>query len=73
MNFDYFKFWLKASNEHGVHSPFVFNLLTKGIYSSHSKWSEISRKNQFLYRMISYFQPKQIMFFGFDLLSLSQI
>ncbi len=66
MNFEYFKFWLSASNEHGVHSPFVFNLLIKGIYTSHSKWSDISKKKQFLDRMITYFKPKEITVLGFD-------
>ncbi len=31
--FNYFIFKLKASNEHGVHSPFVFHLLTNVIYN----------------------------------------
>jgi predicted O-methyltransferase YrrM len=28
----YFKFLLKSTNQHGVHSPFVFNLITKCFY-----------------------------------------
>jgi predicted O-methyltransferase YrrM len=28
---EYIKFWLNASNKHGIHSPFVFSLITKGI------------------------------------------
>ncbi|MEZ7917698.1 MAG: class I SAM-dependent methyltransferase, partial [Patiriisocius sp.] len=28
----YIKFLLKSTNEHGVHSPFVYSLLTKCIY-----------------------------------------
>ena len=29
---EYFKFILKSSNQHGVHSPFVYNLITKCFY-----------------------------------------
>jgi len=28
----YFKFLIKASNQHGVHSPFVYNFITKCLY-----------------------------------------
>ena len=27
----YFYFWIHATNKHGVHSPFVYNLITKGL------------------------------------------
>ncbi|GHC60071.1 O-methyltransferase [Ulvibacter litoralis] len=30
----YFKFWLRSSNQHGVHSPFVYDLATKCFYDS---------------------------------------
>jgi len=33
----YLKFLWKSKNEHGVHSPFVFNLLTKCFYDTKSK------------------------------------
>jgi|SRR5690606_24147282 len=32
--FTYLQFLLKSTNEHAVHSPFVFNYITKGIYKS---------------------------------------
>lgn len=31
----YIKFLLKSTNQHGVHSPFVFNLVTKCFYDKH--------------------------------------
>ena len=33
----YIKFLLKSSNQHGVHSPFVYNLLTKCLYKKEQK------------------------------------
>jgi len=38
----YIKFLLKSSNQHGVHSPFVYNLVTKCFYDK-TKFSEYSR------------------------------
>ena len=33
----YIKFILKSTNQHGVHSPFVFNYVTKCLYSKQKK------------------------------------
>ena len=33
LGLSYISFLYKSTNEHGVHSPFVYDLLTKGIYS----------------------------------------
>ncbi|QHI35251.1 hypothetical protein IMCC3317_05970 [Kordia antarctica] len=35
--FAYFKFLIKSTNEHGVHSPFVYDLVTKCFYDTESK------------------------------------
>lgn len=38
----YIKFLLKSSNQHGVHSPFVYNLVTKCFYDK-TKFTEYSK------------------------------
>lgn len=58
--FAYFKFWLKSSNEHGVHSPFVFNWITQGVYLKNPSWKARSRKEVFVERVIAYFKPEQV-------------
>ena len=37
MFYSYFKFLLTSTNEHGVHSPFVFDFVTKGLYKKDLK------------------------------------
>ena len=38
----YFKFILKSTNEHGVHSPFVYDLITKCSYDK-SKYNDYKK------------------------------
>jgi len=40
----YFKFLLRSTNQHGVHSPFVFNLVTKCFYdkNNHNAYDKLS-------------------------------
>lgn len=57
----YFKFLLKSTNEHGVHSPFVFNYLTKCLYKKPKK-----SKNKTLDILI-----KSINYFGFNHINIS--
>ena len=48
---EYLKFLIKSSNEHGVHSPFVFDLVTKCFYKKNNvyKWKNfLSIKKQLL-------------------------
>ncbi|MEB3346925.1 hypothetical protein U6A24_15735 [Aquimarina gracilis] len=51
----YLKFLLKSTNQHGVHSPFVYNLVTKCFYDkektkAHKSIKRICRKNDISYK-----------------------
>ncbi|MFY9310658.1 MAG: hypothetical protein WAQ28_16555 [Bacteroidia bacterium] len=37
--FNYWIYWFKSTNEHGVHSPFVFDLVTQVIYNNKDYYS----------------------------------
>ena len=57
--FSYLKFWWHSKNEHGVHSPFVFNLITKCFYdrSKYSSYQQLSKNDsnsKFLIRLCTY-------------------
>jgi len=54
----YLKFWLKSSNQHGLHSPFVYNYLTKGLYDSINLSSD--KKINWMLKTIVYFNPNKI-------------
>lgn len=60
MILDYLRFWFSAYNEHGTHSPFVFNLLTRGLYPVDERWKGQSRKEQFFTRLLVYFDSQQL-------------
>lgn len=47
-----------ASNQHGVHSPFVYNFVTKCLYSNGNK--ELSITENVLAKSISYLSAKKI-------------
>ena len=76
MNFriqSYLQFLWHSKNEHGVHSPFVFLLLTQGLYNKKVRLAadalsnpnkSVSRKLQLLYKIIRYFEPKSILTIG---------
>ena len=65
----YFKFLWNSKNEHGVHSPFVFDLVTKCFYDK-TKYPEYSllknnsKRARLFFRIIRYFKPKTILEIG---------
>ncbi len=55
---NHLKFLLTATNQHGVHSPFVYNYVTKCLYSK-SKYSPRKSLN-ILLKSIAYFKAERI-------------
>ena len=60
--FSYLIFWWYSKNEHGVHSPFVFDLVTKCFYDNNTtnNYSIFKKKSkiQFLLQLGLYFKYK---------------
>jgi len=56
--FSYLKFWFKSSNQHGLHSPFVYNYLTKGLYETQVLSSD--KQLNWILKSIAYFKPNKI-------------
>tara|TARA_R110002050_G_scaffold267266_1_gene408845 strand:+ start:23169 stop:23654 length:486 start_codon:yes stop_codon:yes gene_type:complete len=57
-SFSYFKFLVSATNQHGVHSPFIYAFVTKCLYAK-KKYSTLKSVNVLL-KMIDYFQISEI-------------
>ena len=58
--FSYLQFLVKSTNQHGVHSPFVYNYITKGLYQQKKDFALSHKTNQWLLQSIQYFKPKAI-------------
>ena len=56
----YLNFLWKSTNEHGVHSPFVFQYITKGVYQYKHLHKEKNQQTKWLLATLDYFQPKSI-------------
>jgi hypothetical protein len=66
------KFLLRSSNQHGVHSPFVYNFITKGLYTKkikntiindYSELKKLSKKEQKVCsKIIAYFKINTVYF-----------
>lgn len=70
----YIKFLLQSTNAHGIHSPFVFSLVTQCLYERHLRFSPKDykgiksafsyKKTQLLYRILMYFKPTKLLVLG---------
>lgn len=70
--FSYLQFLIKSTNQHGVHSPFVFDFVTKGLYKkrveninfdTYTELKSLSKKQQkLLSKIIHYFKIDTIYF-----------
>jgi len=68
----YLKFLLKSSNQHGVHSPFVFDFVTKSLYKNNQEIINFDnylqleylskKKIKILSKIVSHFQLTEIYF-----------
>lgn len=70
--FSRLKFILTSKNEHGVHSPFVFDFVTKGLYvkkydlekiNTYTEFQKLSKKKKkILSKIVHYFKMSSIYF-----------
>ncbi|WP_298781524.1 hypothetical protein [uncultured Polaribacter sp.] len=75
----YLKFLVKSTNQHGVHSPFVYDFVTKGLYqkvvknnilNNYTELKCLSKKEQkVVLKIVNYFNIDEIYF---DLKTLSK-
>ncbi|OUS02043.1 methyltransferase [Flavobacteriales bacterium 33_180_T64] len=60
---EYLKFLFKSTNQHGVHSPFVYNLVTKCFYD-HTKYPEYSKLSNYRTALLNNKQTIEVTDFG---------
>lgn len=58
----YLSFLVKSTNQHGVHSPFVYNLLTKCLYKRPRR--HYNRTKNLVLKSIPYFNIKHVLWHG---------
>ncbi len=66
--YSYFRFLFQSSNQHGVHSPFVYQLITTCFYAKNNIYPQCKsqktvlnvKEKQFLWRVLTYIQPSEI-------------
>ncbi len=57
--FSYFRFYFTATNQHGVHSPFVYRFLTQGLYVKHP-FKKTGKSQTVLLKCIDYFDAVKL-------------
>lgn len=58
--FSYLQFLVKSTNQHGVHSPFVYNYITKGLYEPQKDFSNSDKTNRWLIKSVQYFKSEAV-------------
>lgn len=58
--FSYLQFLLKSTNQHSVHSPFVYNYITKGLYQAEKHRDVTNKTNRWLLQSLRYFKPNSV-------------
>lgn len=65
----YLKFLWSSKNQHGVHSPFVYDFITKGLYKKTTKGQKLTiekiqnlscKRKKILLKIVNYFNVNQI-------------
>ena len=78
----YLRFWWQSTNEHGIHSPFLFQWVTLCLYQKSSleiaiqnqeKTGNLNKKMLLWVRMLQYFDPKQLEILGTEKSSFEKI
>lgn len=54
------QFLRKSTNQHGVHSPFVYSYLTEGIYATKKSYKGYQKSQRLLQATITYFHIQEI-------------
>lgn len=55
----YLLFLINSTNAHGIHSPFVFNYVTKCLYQKANK--RVAKTKTVIFKSIDYFKAKNVM------------
>lgn len=53
------QFLFQSTNQHGVHSPFVYSYLTEGVYNTKKSYKGFQKKHRLLQATIEYFQVEK--------------
>lgn len=62
--FSHLKFWLTATDEHGVHSPFIYGYVTQGLYKAPNFRADIP--TNILLKTMVYFKLREIQLVSAD-------
>ena len=64
MIISYIKFLFNSSNQHGVHSPFIYNFVTKGLYSKVKFKLKYNKTEQLIFKITNYFSFNSVLVIG---------